>query len=195
MNHIATTERDVTGDGSEERIKRLVESHLPLVLREMDRIYVAPGLGLEKDDLLSAGALGLLRAAQRFEAGRGTTFGLFARPYVRGAMIDEIRRMLRGSPPPPDTLFAESANPYDPETIGADADALGDPMLRARVKRLIAEQLDDDERLRLTLYFYEDLTLREIAEIVGQSISSVARSISGAVAKLRKALSQEANEG
>jgi RNA polymerase sigma factor for flagellar operon FliA len=164
------------------------------VLSELDRIYLAPGIGLDRDDLLSAGALGLLRAARRFEPGRGPTFGLFARPYVRGAMLDEIRRMLRGNPPPPEAVFPEPLNLNDPDTVSATADDTGDLMLRARVKRLIAEQLDDDERLKLALYFHEDLTLREIAEIVGQSISSVARSISSAVGKLKKALLEEANQ-
>jgi RNA polymerase sigma factor (sigma-70 family) len=193
LNDTAGAKTDATGGKGEEQVRRLVESHLPLVLREMDRIYLAPGVGLEKEDLLSAGALGLLRAAQRFEAGRGTTFGLFARAYVRGAMIDEIRRMLRGNPPP-DALFFEPAAAREPDEL-CDSDApMGDPLLRARVKRLMAERLDEQERLKLALYFYEDLTLREIAEVVGQSISSVARSISGAVAKLKKALLEEANK-
>jgi RNA polymerase sigma factor for flagellar operon FliA len=194
MNGLSGVETAVAGDGDEERIKRLVEAHLPLVLSELDRIYLAPGIGLDRDDLLSAGALGLLRAARRFEPGRGPTFGLFARPYVRGAMLDEIRRMLRGNPPPPEAVFPEPLNLNDPDTVSATADDTGDLMLRARVKRLIAEQLDDDERLKLALYFHEDLTLREIAEIVGQSISSVARSISSAVGKLKKALLEEANQ-
>jgi RNA polymerase sigma factor for flagellar operon FliA len=191
MNSIPAIKTERGGESEEERTRRLVESHLPLVLSEMDRIYIAPGLGLERDDLISAGALGLLRAAQRFDPARGTTFGLFARPYVRGAMIDEIRRMLRGNPAPPDTVFPQPLEPADSEPIATGGDAMGDPMLRAQVKRLIAERLSDDERLGLALYYYEDLTLREIAEVLDQSISSAARLVSRAVAKLRKALSEE----
>lgn len=45
------------------------------------------------DDLWSAGALGLLDAAGRYEADRNVRFESFVEHRVRGAMLDELRRM------------------------------------------------------------------------------------------------------
>jgi RNA polymerase sigma factor (sigma-70 family) len=42
-------------------------------------------------DLMSAGALGLLEAATRFDPSRGDSFEAFARIRIRGAMLDDIR--------------------------------------------------------------------------------------------------------
>src|SRR4051812_907894 len=51
------------------------------------------GLQSAFDDLWSAGALGLLEAAPRFDAARGVTFETFVEHRIRGAMLDELRRM------------------------------------------------------------------------------------------------------
>src|SRR5689334_19284524 len=42
-------------------------------------------------ELMSAGALGLLEAASRFDPNRGESFEAFARIRIRGAMLDDIR--------------------------------------------------------------------------------------------------------
>jgi RNA polymerase sigma factor for flagellar operon FliA len=42
-------------------------------------------------DLISAGALGLIEAASRFDPARGDSFEAFARIRIRGAMLDDIR--------------------------------------------------------------------------------------------------------
>jgi RNA polymerase sigma factor for flagellar operon FliA len=45
------------------------------------------------DDLWSSGAMGLLDAARRYDPGRDVRFESFAERRVRGAMLDEMRRM------------------------------------------------------------------------------------------------------
>jgi RNA polymerase sigma factor FliA len=47
----------------------------------------------ELDELVSAGSLGLMQAAETFDAGRGLSFSTFAVPRIRGAMLDELRRI------------------------------------------------------------------------------------------------------
>jgi RNA polymerase sigma factor for flagellar operon FliA len=42
-------------------------------------------------DLLSAGAVGLIEAAARFDPARGESFEAFAKIRIRGAMLDDIR--------------------------------------------------------------------------------------------------------
>lgn len=43
------------------------------------------------EELVSWGGMGLLEAARRFEPDRGVPFAHFARPRVRGAMVDGLR--------------------------------------------------------------------------------------------------------
>jgi RNA polymerase sigma factor for flagellar operon FliA len=44
------------------------------------------------DELVSAGSLGLIQAAESFDTSRGLSFSTFAVPRIRGAMLDELRR-------------------------------------------------------------------------------------------------------
>ena len=67
---------------------RLIESHLPLV-KALARRYA--GLGAELDDLVQVGALGLVKASDRFDPGKGVAFASFAAPTIEG----EIRHHLR----------------------------------------------------------------------------------------------------
>lgn len=67
---------------------RLIASHLPLV-RSIARRHV--GRGEDLDDLVQVGAVGLVKASDRFDASRGVAFATFAAPTIEG----EIRRHLR----------------------------------------------------------------------------------------------------
>jgi RNA polymerase sigma-B factor len=66
----------------------LVEQHLPLV-RFFARRYA--GRGEPIDDLLQAGSIGLVKAVDRFDPGRGLEFSTYAAPTILG----EIRRHFR----------------------------------------------------------------------------------------------------
>jgi RNA polymerase sigma factor for flagellar operon FliA len=48
---------------------------------------------VEMDDLLQAGMIGLLEAAGNFDASRGASFDTFAGIRIRGAMLDEVRKL------------------------------------------------------------------------------------------------------
>jgi RNA polymerase sigma factor FliA len=47
---------------------------------------------LDRDDLQSAGILGFLRAADRYDGERGTSFRGFCAIRIRGAVLDELRK-------------------------------------------------------------------------------------------------------
>src|SRR5580698_4479636 len=47
---------------------------------------------LDHDDLQSAGVLGYLRAASRYDASRGASFRGYCALRIRGAVLDELRR-------------------------------------------------------------------------------------------------------
>ena len=67
-----------------------VEKNLGLVRLCANRFR---GKGLEYDDLYAAGCVGLIKAADGFDAGRGLQFSTYAVPVILG----EIRRLFRES--------------------------------------------------------------------------------------------------
>lgn len=68
--------------------ERMVVEHLPLV-RALARRYA--GRGEPLDDLVQAGSVGLVKAVDRFDPGRGADLAAFATPAILG----EIRRHFR----------------------------------------------------------------------------------------------------
>jgi RNA polymerase sigma factor for flagellar operon FliA len=72
-----------------------LEAHLPLVKRVYSRLKVGlPPQAAERleDDLLGAGAIGLIQAYERYDQRQSTSFESFAAWRIRGAMLDELRR-------------------------------------------------------------------------------------------------------
>ena len=71
--------------------RAIVTAFLPVVRRMARRMHARLPPGVDVDDLVGAGLLGLLEAAARFEPGRGVPFGSFARHRIQGAMVDALR--------------------------------------------------------------------------------------------------------
>ena len=69
----------------------LIAQHMDLARRIAGRMarQVPAGLG---EDLQSAALLGLVEAANRFDASLGRPFAAFAAQRIRGAILDELRR-------------------------------------------------------------------------------------------------------
>src|SRR5687768_13964517 len=72
---------------------RLVETYLPLVKYNGERIWARLPEGVELDDLISAGIFGLMDAITAFDMTRGVKFETYCVPRIRGAMLDELRTM------------------------------------------------------------------------------------------------------
>lgn len=68
---------------------RQIQDNLHLV-RPIARHYVQQ-TGLESDDLLQVGCLGLIKAYNRYDAKRGAPFPSFAKPHIRGAILHFLR--------------------------------------------------------------------------------------------------------
>lgn len=71
----------------------LVEKYSSLIDRVARRLVVRTGSHSMVDDLWSVGALALLDASRRFDPSREVRFESFAEYRIRGAMLDELRRM------------------------------------------------------------------------------------------------------
>lgn len=84
-----------TAKSRAESRQQLLANHVGLVH------HVARGLAkhlstqAELDELVSAGSVGLVQAADAFDAGRGLSFSTYAVPRIRGAMLDELRKLDR----------------------------------------------------------------------------------------------------
>jgi len=78
------------GDDSDAEV---LKRHGPIVERSARRLALRAGNASLYDDLWSAGAVGLIEAAHRYEGDRGASFETFVEHRVRGAMLDELRRM------------------------------------------------------------------------------------------------------
>ena len=70
------------------RSEQLVTENINLIYLVMKRFR---NRGIENDDLFQIGAVGLMKAAERFDEGRGYTFSTYAVPMI----IGEIQRFLR----------------------------------------------------------------------------------------------------
>ena len=79
--------------GDEEMRSLLVERYSSLVRGyAIDILHKLPA-GTDLDDLVSDGMFGLLRAIDGFEPERGYKFETYAKPVVRGAIFNGLRRM------------------------------------------------------------------------------------------------------
>jgi len=79
--------RDEQGRHEDE----LVQRGLPLVQYVTSDIVARVPRSVARDDLVSAGQLGLAQAARSWDPKRGVTFECFARTRIRGAILDELR--------------------------------------------------------------------------------------------------------
>lgn len=77
--------------GDTSRTTALVEEHLPLVNHVVFQVAVHFPRHVDRNDLINAGAIGLVEAARRYEGSRGVPFNRFAAQRIRGAIIDAVR--------------------------------------------------------------------------------------------------------
>jgi RNA polymerase sigma factor for flagellar operon FliA len=209
----------------EKQREELIIANLPLVRHILGRLAVRLPRGTDLDNLEAAGVLGLVEAANRFEAERGIRFKTFAYTRIRGAILDELRRnsplpqellekiaritrVLQLLPPPVsiETLAAQTGLSCDEVTDGLAAMRLTrnvswngimstqsarfaggerpeERLEQAERKRLLAEAIEhlpEAERLAVTLYYMEDLRLKEIGQVLGLSESRVCRVLKAA---------------
>jgi RNA polymerase sigma factor for flagellar operon FliA len=73
--------------------KDLIERHLTLVRNVVDRIKLNLPAHIDADDLYSVGVTGLIAAVRRFDPEQDCTFASYASLRIRGAILDELRRM------------------------------------------------------------------------------------------------------
>lgn len=177
---------------------RLIERHLPLV-RALARRYA--GAGEPVEDLVQVGAIGLIKAVDRYDPGRGAALEHYAAVCIAG----EIRHHLRDCGGPvrvPRPLREQGLRlRYEPLGGGPDAPASADPAadddpVAAADDRLTlahaTRALHPRARRLLALCFEGDLSQAQAAAELGISPAQASRQMHDALRTLRGALSDPA---
>lgn len=81
--------------GDTKAREQLVQNNLGYIRKAANELYVSNNLGnselgIDRDDLIQEGSLGLLRAISLYDPGRKSKFLTYAGPAVRNAMTDLI---------------------------------------------------------------------------------------------------------
>lgn len=71
---------------------RWIVEHATLVNKIARHLIARLPAHIQLDDLIQAGMIGLLEAAQKYDPHKGASFETFAGIRIRGAMLDEVRR-------------------------------------------------------------------------------------------------------
>jgi len=72
---------------------RFVVEYLPLVRHVVSRIAVNLPAHVDTDELFQVGSVGLINASRGFDPERGVAFKTYAFALIRGAILDELRRL------------------------------------------------------------------------------------------------------
>lgn len=181
---------------------RLVDAHRHLVFMTALRLKsAARPPGWEWEDSMSAGYLGLLKAAERFDPTRGVQFPTFAIDVIRGAILEGMRCFTPGRRRPRcvfsyDQPFEAAKRLLDllpDKNPGPQAQAEA----RARTELLAAAlaALPERERAVVTAKHYEGKTFKAMAPTFGCSESRVYQLYQQALKRLRAALQDAEEEG
>ena len=183
--------------GDERALNRLVEANLRFVVSVANQYK---GKGLPMEDLVSEGNIGLLKAAGRFDASKGTRFVNYAVMHVR----QQIEKALDQQTEPPRKLNQKSTSVDAPLGYRANMSLLSvlvnqdAPLADDRVHSEVIEDaveyalgsLDERESRVVDAYFgisQEHETMAEIAEDMDLKRERVRQIRDKAVRKLRKA--------
>jgi RNA polymerase sigma factor for flagellar operon FliA len=146
------------------------------------------------DDLVSAGAIGLMQAVDRFQASRGLQFGTYARHRIWGAMLDFLRdedplsranrRELRAATadrPSPATIRLEDVPAYQPRSTRCTSNTVADRVDLERARQCLSAR----EQKVIALLFDLDWSNREVARELGVNESRVSQIKHAALSRLR----------
>ena len=184
-------------EGDREAREVLIHRNMRLVAHIVKKYQ---GTDYETEDLLSVGAIGLIKAVDTFNPDKGSRLGTYAAKCVE----NEILMLFRAG-----KKYSKEVSIYEP--IGTDKDgetvslmdvleqegkeALEQVILNQDVRNLyesIEKNLNDTEktviRMRYGLFDSNEYTQREVAKVLGISRSYVSRIEKKAMEKLKESL-------
>ncbi len=215
---------------SSEVREKIILEYAPLVKVVAGRLSMYLGYNVEYEDLVSYGIFGLIDAIDKFDYKKEVKFETYASLRIRGAILDQIRKMdwiprtVRQRQRQIDTATKDveslSGHTATDDEIAANIGISGDELLewksqmkvtnivslneyletgseipndkncsagyrgpedvaeQTELKEVLKEALDlltEKERKVIVLYYYEELTLKEISHILEVSESRVSQ--------------------
>lgn len=223
--------------------EKIIIEYVPLVKIVAGRLSMYLGYTVEYDDLVGYGIFGLIDAIDKFNFSKGIKFETYASLRIRGAILDQIRKMdwiprsvrqkqklidsaitkLEGqsSRAATDEELAEELHitieelynwqgqtkitsiasleefvelGVEVQTSHKKIDVSTEPETayeQEEVKQILAntlETLTEKERKVILLYYYEDLTLKEISNVLEVSESRASQLHTKALQKMKQQL-------
>ena len=168
-------------DRAPELRDRLILHYAPLVKYVAGRVGSGLPAHVEQADLVSYGTFGLIDAITRYEPSREVKFESYAMARIRGAIIDELMTDEEGGSAPRLVDTLQDANALDPQAMAEHGEA------RQLLARAV-EQLPDREKVVVSLYYFEGLTLADIGRVLGVTESRICQLHTKAVLHLRTKL-------
>lgn len=220
--------------------EELINQNMPIV-KSIASKYYTNKIGMEYEDLVSYGVMGLLDASDKFDEEKGVKFSTYASIRITSYIIDEIRKQspvsrgclskvksykscvehlqhkylrqptideisdymeissnevhkikkstLNLSTSSLDNIVLDSENDLKlidiikDESINVEDSVEKDELIQTVTKAL--DMLNERDRLVLSLYYYEELTLKEIGAVLGVSESRVSQLNKKAILNLK----------
>lgn len=225
---------------SPEIREKLILEYAPLVKLVAGRLSMYLGYNVEYDDLVSYGIFGLIDAIDKFDSMKAVKFETYASLRIRGAILDQIRKMdwiprtIRQKQKKIDAAIKEiEAAQKRPATDEEIAESLGiseedylswqsqmkitgvvslnefmesgseipaeqtdqhrfespeDVIEKDELKQVLQQALElltEKEKKVILLYYYEDLTLKEISNVLEVSESRISQLHTRALQKMK----------
>lgn len=224
--------------------EKLIIEYSPLVKLVAGRLSMYLGYNVEYEDLVSYGIFGLIDAIDKFDFGKNVKFETYASLRIRGAVLDQIRKMdwiprsVRQKQKKIESVCSQIEAEYGREATDEEIAAAlevtvdeyynwqgqakvsnivsldefveqGSPeghmegvgnssfiqpeesVEKEELTRMIGEalqELTEKERLVVSMYYYEEMNLKEISLVLEVSESRVSQLHTKALAKLKKKL-------
>lgn len=238
---------DYANTRSPEIREKIILEYAPLVKVVAGRLSMYLGYNVEYEDLVSYGIFGLIDAIDKFDCLKDVKFETYASLRIRGAILDQIRKMdwiprtIRQKQKRIDAAIKEIETQYgrsatdeeiarilgitDEEyldwqsqmkitnvvslnefleqgsevsneagsTKSAAFDSPEEILERDELKKMLTQALElltEKERKVIVLYYYEDLTLKEISNILEVSESRISQLHTRALQKMRGKLGE-----
>jgi RNA polymerase sigma factor for flagellar operon FliA len=210
-------------------------AHVGLVKRVALHLKTRLPNFMELDELIQVGMIGLFEANNSFDASKGVDFEVFAKNRIRGAILDQVRKLsylprsaivnIRGhneataaltgelGREPSQSELAEfmgkdiesfhkerthahrfqtvSLESQLPDTVDMPASEINEPEAQIAEEQFMASLVDsidtlpERERTVISLYYVEEMNLKEIGAVLDVSESRVSQILSSSVKKLR----------
>jgi RNA polymerase sigma factor for flagellar operon FliA len=210
-------------------------AHVGLVKRVALHLKTRLPNFMELDELIQVGMIGLFEANNSFDASKGVDFEVFAKNRIRGAILDQVRKLsylprsaivnirdhneataaLTGElgREPSQSELAEfmgkdiesfhkerthahrfqtvSLESQLPDTVDMPASEINEPEAKIAEEQFMASLVDsidtlpERERTVISLYYVEEMNLKEIGAVLDVSESRVSQILSSSVKKLR----------